>query len=247
MSHAVDSGDLRWDTTLTVSEENRSLPSGELHNEPDGTKVTVRDAATKMIVISDNTATDMLMQELGRESVEEAVRASGHHAPELMQPFPSTREMFQIGWGKSEDLEAWTTGTEEEQRVLLDSLERHPIGPHDVAVGGDPLWPQGVDWFASAQDIAGVHRLLQEQEDPMIRNILSENPGISQNSWDYVGFKGGSSLGVLTGSWFVNDAAGDSYIVVMQAATDDAAGISSEEQSEFFRLATSAVELAHSQ
>lgn len=247
VSQAVDSGELSWETTLTVSEENRSLPSGELQDEPDGTEVTVRDASTKMIAISDNTATDMLIQAVGRKSVEEAVRASGHHAPELMAPFPSTREMFQIGWGKPEYLEAWTTGTEEEQRALLESLERQPIGPHDVAVGGDPLWPHGVEWFASAEDIARVHRALQKHNDPVLRGILSGNPGVQQNSWDYVGFKGGSSPGVLTGSWFVEDAAGESYIVVMQAATEDAAGISSAERSQFFRIAASSLELAHSQ
>lgn len=30
-----------------------------------------------------------------------------------------------------------------------------------------------------------------------------------------MGFKGGSSPGVLTGSWFVEDSAGESYVVVI--------------------------------
>ncbi len=243
VSHAIESGELAWDSVLTVREENRSLPSGELQDKPEGTEVSVREAATKMISISDNTATDMLIQTVGREAVEVAVEESGHHAPELMVPFLSTREMFQIGWGDPAYLDTWSNGTLEERRALVDELERKPIGPHDIAVGGDPLWPQGVEWFASAADVVAVHRVLQRQEDPTVREILSKNPGIPQNSWDYVGFKGGSSPGVLTGSWFVENSGGDSFVVVLQGSTQDAAGISAGSQAEFFRLAASALEL----
>lgn len=244
LSEAITAGEISWDSPLTVTEENRSLPSGELQDAPDGTEVSVREAAGKMIAISDNTATDMLIQTLGRESVEKAVQTSGHHAPELMSPFPSTREIFQIGWGDPADLETWSTGTEKEQRALLEKLSKRAIGPHDLAVGGDPLWPQGVEWFASAADIAAVHLELQQQGDPVIVEILNENPGINLAVWDYVAFKGGSSPGVLTGSWFAENPGGQSYVLVMQASTEDAAGISGEAQSEFFRLATSALELA---
>nr|WP_293951765.1 serine hydrolase [uncultured Corynebacterium sp.] len=240
---AIEAGELSWDSMLTISEENRSLPSGELQDEPDGTEVSVREAATKMISISDNTATDMLIQAVGRGTVETAVEESGHHAPELMSPFLSTREMFQIGWGDPAYLDTWSSGTFDEKRALLDDLERKPIGPYDIAVGGDPLWPQGVEWFATAEDVAAVHQVLQRQEDPTVREILSENPGIPQIPWDYVGFKGGSSPGVLTGSWFVENADGENHVLVLQASTEDAAGISPDAQSEFFRLASSALEL----
>lgn len=243
VSQAVEAGELTWDTTLSVSAQNRSLPSGELQEEPDGTEVSVREAAMKMIEISDNTATDMLIQAVGRDAIEEAVRDAGHHDPELMSPFPSTRELFQIGWGDPEYFETWRAGTDAEQRALLDQLAHQQIGPHDIAVGGDPLWPDGVEWFASAEDVAAVHSALQQQEDSTVRAILSENPGVEQHSWDYVGFKGGSSPGVLTGSWYMEDADGESYVVVIQTATEDAAGISAESQANFFRLAASALEL----
>lgn len=243
VSHAVDDGTLGWDTTLTVADHNRSLPSGELQDEANGTTVTVREAATKMMEISDNTATDMLMHAVGRDAIEDSVREAGHHDPELLMPFPSTREMFQIGWGAPEHLDTWRTGTAQEQRALLDQLARKPFDPQDVVVGGDPLWPHGVEWFASAHDVAAVHLELQEQPDPIIREILRGNQDNGQHPWDYVAFKGGSSPGVLTGSWFVEDATGESYIVVLQAATDDAVGISADSQALFFRLADAALEL----
>lgn len=246
VAQAIEIGELDWDTKLTVSAENRSLPSGELQQLPDGTEVTVQEAATKMIEISDNTATDMLIQTLGRDAIEEAVRDVGHHDPELMSPFPSTREMFQIGWGDPAHLDTWITATESEQRALLDELAQQRIESHDLAVGGDPLWPQGVEWFATAEDVAAAHLQLQEQDDPTVRAILSGNPGVDDDRWEYVGFKGGSSPGVLTGSWYVEEPNGDSYVLVVQTATDDTAGISTASQTEFFDLAGAALDLVPS-
>ena len=132
VADAVEGGDLDWGTVLTVSPQNRSLPSGELQDAPDGTQVTVIEAATKMIEISDNTATDVLIQAVGRQAVEDAVVQAGHHDPALMWPFVSTRELFQIGWGDPAYLEIWQNGNQDEQYALLEQLEHQPISPHDI-------------------------------------------------------------------------------------------------------------------
>src|SRR5690606_27330832 len=78
VAQAIEAGTLTWSEQLEITDDVRSLPSGELQNEPAGTLVTVREAAEKMIAISDNTATDMLIKRLGREQVEAAVAAAGH-------------------------------------------------------------------------------------------------------------------------------------------------------------------------
>jgi len=56
--------DDRW--ALTLAEKN--LPSGILVYLQDGLQPTVRDLLTLMIIISDNTATDMVMHRLGTHS-----------------------------------------------------------------------------------------------------------------------------------------------------------------------------------
>ena len=61
LATAIASGKVDWTQPLTVTAQLKSLPSGELQTEPDGTKVSVQDAAAKMISISDNTAADMLI------------------------------------------------------------------------------------------------------------------------------------------------------------------------------------------
>jgi beta-lactamase class A len=65
--------DNRWE--LTTAEKN--LPSGILVFLEDGLAPTVRDLLTLMIIISDNTATDMVMHRLGVESINRTLRALG--------------------------------------------------------------------------------------------------------------------------------------------------------------------------
>ena len=78
----------------------------------------------------------------------------------------------------------------------------------------------------------------------MVREILARNPGVPADSWDYVAFKGGSSPGVLAGSWLVADAQGTQYVVVVQAASEDALAMAAN-QNELFVLWESALKLAH--
>ncbi|MEZ4462635.1 MAG: serine hydrolase [bacterium] len=72
---------------LTIKDALKSLPSGVLQDKPAGEKVTVKEAASKMISISDNTATDHLLNLVGRANVEAWVKTSGHSAPERLTPF----------------------------------------------------------------------------------------------------------------------------------------------------------------
>ena len=65
--------DDRWQ--LTTAEKN--LPSGILVFFDDGLAPTVRDLLTLMIIISDNTATDMVMHRLGQGSVTRAMHDLG--------------------------------------------------------------------------------------------------------------------------------------------------------------------------
>lgn len=79
--------DDRW--TLTTAEKN--LPSGVLVFFDDGLAPTVRDLLTLMIIISDNTATDMVLHRLGRGSVTRAMHGLG--LTDIHVPL-TIREMF---------------------------------------------------------------------------------------------------------------------------------------------------------
>ena len=66
LARAVAAGKVSWDQPLTVTSQVKSLPSGILQDDPDGTRVSVRQVAAGMISISDNTAANMLIALLGR-------------------------------------------------------------------------------------------------------------------------------------------------------------------------------------
>jgi len=62
---AVDAGQIQLDEPLTLKEEDRAGGSGSLQYDPVGSKYTALEVATWMMTISDNTATNMIIQRLG--------------------------------------------------------------------------------------------------------------------------------------------------------------------------------------
>mgnify|MGYP000282723329 CR=1 FL=1 len=68
----IKSGQLNLDTRITLKDEDKSPGSGILPFFEAGVNPTVRDLLTLMIIISDNTATDMTVDLLGGASVIES-------------------------------------------------------------------------------------------------------------------------------------------------------------------------------
>lgn len=225
---AVDAGSLAWDAELTVDGRVRSIPSGELQDLPDGSTVTVREAADKMIAISDNTATDALIQAVGRDAVETTMRAMGHSEPERNIPFLTTREMAWLLFG-DDDLRALWAGAAGDGEARRALLERVPAGVPDLArfAAAEPGWSEGIDWFATHDDLVAAHVALQQragtEAGAPVRDILSANPGIEfDDAWTYVGFKGGSSIGVLAGSWYLEREGHEPVVLTLLARAGDA-------------------------
>lgn len=243
---AIEEGETSWDETLELAEEHMSLPSGNLQNEDPGYEVTVQEAAQAMIEISDNTATDLLIDHLGRQAVEAAVEDAEHHNPQLLQPFLTTRELFQLRWGAPELGEQFSEAIDvEDRREILEEVAELPLELEASDITDDEGAARGLEWFATVEDIAQLLELLEEhaEEHSQLRTILSENPGIQAESpwWDYLAFKGGSSPGVLAGAWFATDEEGTERTVVF-IASGDPQGITTATV-EYFGLATNALEL----
>lgn len=219
VGQAVLDGDLAWDDTLEVTDELKSLPSGELQERPTGFEVSVAEAAEGMIAVSDNTATDMLIDAVGREAVEQAVVDLGHSSPELLRPLLTTREMFWLALTETAPIDEWAEADEAERRTLLDD---QPTGPLDVSPAEATTvgWTSDLGWFANAEDVCTAHIALQElaeqDETSTIRDLLAVNPGVDVDAvtWPYVAFKGGSNVGVLAGSWYAEDDEGGAHVLV---------------------------------
>lgn len=69
----AEAGMLSLSDRITLSDEVKSSGSGVLQELDVGLNLTVRDCATLMMIISDNTATDMLFNLVGRENIKKNV------------------------------------------------------------------------------------------------------------------------------------------------------------------------------
>ncbi len=212
---SIARGEHRWDEVVPLTE--RSFPSGQMQDWPLGTPVTLQTLATMMVSISDNTATDQLIAVLGREAVEAELRASGHTDPEAALPLMSTRELFLLKLGPEEELDRYAQGTVAQRREILASLAGRELDMEQMqAVFADGPHHIGVEWFASAHDLAAIYRRLAD--DPVAAGILAINPAMDRGQfglWTFAGYKGGSEPGVLNFSWLLRDAAGNPWVLVM--------------------------------
>lgn len=245
LMEAIEAGDVEWMDQLELTDDLRSLPSGTLQDQPEGFTTTVYDAAHRMISLSDNTGTDMLMDRLGRQAVEEAVAATGHHNPQLLRPFLSTRELFQLRWGLPELGQRWGQLDVEERREVLEELseEELEITSDDTSRHDRD---EAIDWYATAEDVAEVTQALADwaQDQPEAADIFTANPGLAAPVedpwWDSLAFKGGGLPGVVTGSWHAQVEQGAQRTVVMLLNTDDTDGVP-EHREELFSLALDAL------
>ncbi|MFD4547448.1 Cpe/LpqF family protein [Streptomyces sp. NPDC058466] len=223
--HALQHTGLSWDDEVTVRPELRSLPTGDMQDLPDGTRVTVRETAYKMIAMSDNTGADLLADRLGRDAVERAVVASRHHDPSLLRPFLTSHEVFELGWGAPELRAAWVERDEAGRRELLRQIAR------PMTVRGSDLGPTvhrlGLDWHMTAYDVLHVLDGLRQDSERdttgTVEHILTAYPGVPVDHvrWPRVYFKAGSCPGVMMFCWLLQDRDGTAHVLVLRQAADE--------------------------
>ncbi len=220
VAEAVHDGTMTWNEPLTITAANKAVGSAGFNDLEPGARVSVKDAAQQMISASDNMATDMLMARLGPGAVERALVTAGHHDPSSMTPFPSTYELFAIGWGKPDVREEWKTASPAHRAEMLAHTRAVPYEP-DPMLNRTPASPYGIEWYGTPMDICRVHAALQvAAHGPAapVRDILSATPGIELDGskWRYVGAKGGNLPGDLTFSWYAEDHTGQGWVVSYQ-------------------------------
>jgi hypothetical protein len=214
---ATNAGERHWDDKVTL--DGKELPGGTYTAMPAGTQVSLRDLAAKMISISDNSATDILLHTLGRARVEAMLPVVGVANPAALRPFMSTLDMFKLK-GIDGMSARWLAADEAGRRAMLEGpLAAAPaltVKP-GLFQEGHPILIDKIEWFETPADLVRVMDWLRRntEANPDARAILSINPGPATSSkanWQWIGYKGGSEPGVLNmtlllqgkdGSWFV--------------------------------------------
>jgi beta-lactamase class A len=221
LANQVEQGAASWDEEVAIQDALKSLPSGTMQDEPEGTTHTLREFAEQMISISDNTATDHLLDRLGRENVEAFQTTMGHLAPTRNIPFLSTRELFILKLKlDDEQRAAYLNATTEDRRAMLGAFAAsYSLALSDALSWNQPIAIEELEWFASAEELCRAMLTLRDMStrpglEPL-RDILSINPGIpfDEADWAYSGFKGGSEPGVLNLTWLLQRADGRWFVL----------------------------------
>ncbi len=222
LARQIQIGDVRWTDTVVVSDALRSMPSGDYAWAPSGTVVTVLNLAEAMIAQSDNTATDHLIDLLGRENVERAFGAFGHSEPEANVPLLLTRELFSIKMSQSHVwMLRYMAASDEDQLEMLETQIVPIIIDPDDGWGNwsGPTAIDGIEWFASADDLCRATASLwsigaQTGLEP-VREILTGNRGgiADTLTWPRAGYKGGLEAGVVNMTYILERSDGRVFFV----------------------------------
>lgn len=214
----------RWDGPLAIETRFKSIPHGDLLFVPDGTLFTVRYFAEQMIQRSDNTATDHLLFLLGREKVEQGMATMGHHDPSLNKPLLATRELAILKFlYTDQELATYLAASDAGKRQIL-ANEKRGFAELEAYFEqhGVPTTPTRIDtveYFADRFDMCrtlmALHRVAKDWRLQPVAEVLTlaDPLGIDREDWIYVGFKGGSELGVLAGNWLLQRKDGRLFVV----------------------------------
>jgi len=216
----IQSGELAWEQEIAIQERYKSVPNGDFRYAPNGSTHTVRYFTERMMQKSDNTATDHLFHLVGRENIEQAMGAMGHSNPSLNIPMISTRELVLLKYGHdSAYLDAFYAKTVEQRRQMLeDVIDKEDLAPLLAIEPDKPVELKRVEWFGTRHDLAAAMAWLQAKADePGLRPLteviaLETQLAFDGEVWPYVGFKGGSELGALTGTWLMLRADGRRFV-----------------------------------
>jgi beta-lactamase class A len=196
---AVTAGRLAWDRVVRLDPAWRSVPSGILHEWPDGTPLTLATLANLAISLSDNTAADALIHLVGRKAIQAVTP--------INTPFLTTRELFILkASGNGELRERWHKADGAGRIAMLADLAAQPLPkPSEI----DPAPTLAVGWYLSAGEICRLLRATRELP------ALHINAGpAAVGDWASIAYKGGSEPGVLNLSSRVTAKDGTTHCVV---------------------------------
>jgi beta-lactamase class A len=159
----IAAGKVRWDERIVLKADDKVTGSGVLGNLADGTDLTVRNLAILMIIVSDNTATNLILDRISADAVNDYLDSIG---------LPLTRANRKVrGDGtKLKDPTGWSRAGQ------LDENKKYGLGvttPREM-VRLLELLEQGTIVNADAsKDILEIMKM-QQVRDGIARHALEE-------------------------------------------------------------------------
>jgi len=195
----IAAGQITWQTVIPIQDQLKSLPSGILQDWYPGAGLTIETLAGLMISLSDNTATDHLLDLVGRE-------AAAAIAPRN-QPFLATRDLFVLKTATNQDLlRRYQQGDRAARAGVLREAAQRPR----PKVTDFPTEPTALDveWLFSTQELCDLIATVADL--PM----MGINPGLAKpENWNRIAFKGGSEPGVINLTTQVQAKSGETFCI----------------------------------
>jgi beta-lactamase class A len=130
----VAQGKVRWDERIVLKPEDKVTGSGVLGNMADGTDLPVRNLAILMIIVSDNTATNLILDRISADAVNDYLDSIGIHQTRANRKVRGDGNQLKAptGWSKAGKLEENSkfglgVTTPHEMVQILEMLERGTI------------------------------------------------------------------------------------------------------------------------
>jgi len=141
----------RLDKILTVRDQDKSPGSGVLKELRTGLRMTIKDLATLMTIVSDNTATDMIVDHLGLTKINDTIHRLGYpktqvvmHCKDILFNLvdidyrKASRRQLQKGWqllkegkinpaARALSTKGNNTSTAKEMAYIFEELDKHRI------------------------------------------------------------------------------------------------------------------------
>lgn len=114
----VAAGRARWDERLTLRKQDKVSGSGVLAEFGDGETVSLRDAMVLMIVVSDNTATNLILDRIGADAVNGYLISQGFIATRSMRKIRGDGTQLKPAEGWSREGESRKTSATVSARLL---------------------------------------------------------------------------------------------------------------------------------
>ena len=122
----VNEGKAKWTDEVVLTKEKKVSGSGILNELSDGLRLTLRDAVNLMMIVSDNTATNLVLDVLTTDAVNARMESLGFKQIKIMRKVGSGGESAA---GKDPENKKYGLGmaTPREWVLLMEKLERGEI------------------------------------------------------------------------------------------------------------------------
>ena len=159
----AEEGKLDWNQKLELTDQDKVSGSGVLTELSAGDLLPIRDLMHLMIVVSDNTATNLILDRIGGNAVNQRMAQLGLTQTAVMRKIMQTKPESSTDEGKKPGNERWGTGRScpRDMVVILEKLYRGQLVSKSAS-------EEMINVLKRQRDLQGVGREMRGSKDGVV-------------------------------------------------------------------------------